>query len=192
MKLFQFYRFLQPPPQPQNGLLTYTDKRTNWSADIHLISTYAFLSEDEVKVFASQDQKYLIKEVYTYNFNNVTGSKKVELDSLVEYVTKQTDYEVLQRKIDTQKNLLDRNELQLQILENELQTRESELETCLERQESFTKNETAIKHNRRIDLKIGLCKDDIEMYTEDIKEIQSQIKSTQQQLKQLQTQLREI
>jgi hypothetical protein len=81
-ELFQFYRFLQPPPIPENGVLTYTDKRTNWAADIHLISTYAFLSEDEVKIFASQDQKYLIKEVYTYNFNNVTGSKKVELDSL--------------------------------------------------------------------------------------------------------------
>jgi DNA repair exonuclease SbcCD ATPase subunit/DNA repair exonuclease SbcCD nuclease subunit len=72
---------------------------------------------------------------------------------------------------------IERKELRLQLLESELQTRESELETCLERQESFTKNETAIKHNRRIDLKIGLCKDDIEMYTEDIKEIQSQIKS---------------
>jgi hypothetical protein len=80
--LFQFYRFLQPPPQPTINGLNYTDKRTNWSADIHLISTYAFLSEDEVKVFAAEDQKYLIKAVYQYDFNNVTGSKRVELDSL--------------------------------------------------------------------------------------------------------------
>ena len=80
--LFQFYRFLQPPPIPTTAGLNYTDKRTNWSADIHLISTYAFLSEDEVKVFAAEDQKYLIKEVYHYDFNNVTGSKRVELDSL--------------------------------------------------------------------------------------------------------------
>jgi len=81
-ELFQFYRFLQPPPIPTLTGLNYTDKRTNWSADIHLISTYAFLSEDEVKVFAAEDQKYLIKEVYHYDFNNVTGSKRVELDSL--------------------------------------------------------------------------------------------------------------
>jgi len=80
--LFQFYRFLQPPPIPTTAGLNYTDKRTNWSADIHLISTYAFLSEDEVKVFAAEDQKYLIKEAYHYDFNNVTGSKRVELDSL--------------------------------------------------------------------------------------------------------------
>ena len=81
-ELFQFYRFLQPPPIPTVLGLEYTDKRTNWAADVHLISTYAFLSEDEVKVFASEEQKYLIKEAYHYEFNNVTGSKKVELDSL--------------------------------------------------------------------------------------------------------------
>ena len=79
--LFQFYRFLQQPPNPQ---LDYTDadKRTNWAADIHLMTTYAFLNEDEMQVFASQDQKYLIKEVYEYVFNNVTGTKKVLLESL--------------------------------------------------------------------------------------------------------------
>jgi hypothetical protein len=79
--VFQFYRFLQPPP---NVELDYTgaDTRTNWAADIHLISNYAFLSEDEMQIFASQEQQYLIKEVYEYKFPNVTGSKKVSLDSL--------------------------------------------------------------------------------------------------------------
>ena len=78
---FQFYRFIQPPP---NVELDYTlaDKRTNWAADVHLISTYAFLSEDEMQIFASQHQQYLIKEVYEYRFPNVTGTKKVTLDSL--------------------------------------------------------------------------------------------------------------
>ena len=79
--LFQFYRFIQPPPNVQ---LDYTsaDKRTNWAADIHLISTYAFLSEDEMQVFAAQDQTYLIKEAYEYKFPNVTGTNRVSLDSL--------------------------------------------------------------------------------------------------------------
>ena len=78
---FQFYRFLQPPPNVQ---LDYSqvNKRTNWAADVHLISTYAFLSEDEVKVFAAQQQTYLIKEIYDYKFPNVTGTKKVALESL--------------------------------------------------------------------------------------------------------------
>jgi hypothetical protein len=79
--LFQFYRFIQQPPNPQ---LDYKNspKRTNWAADVHLISTYAFLNEEEMKVFAAQDQKYLIKEVYEYSFPNVTGTKRVLLDSL--------------------------------------------------------------------------------------------------------------
>ena len=79
--LFQFYRFIQPPPNTQ---LDYTDadKRTNWAADIHLISTYAFLDEEEMQLFASQSQHYLIKQVYEYRFPNVTGTKKVTLDSL--------------------------------------------------------------------------------------------------------------
>lgn len=79
--LFQFYRFLQTPP---NVELDYTnaDKRTNWFADVHLLSTYAFLTEDESKVFAANDQQMLIKQVYEYKFPNVTGSKKVKLESL--------------------------------------------------------------------------------------------------------------
>ena len=78
---FQFFRFLQPPP---NTELDYTnsDKRTNWSADIHLISTYCFLSSDEVAVFAADQQQYLIKQVYQYSFPNVTGTNSVFLDSL--------------------------------------------------------------------------------------------------------------
>jgi hypothetical protein len=78
---FLFSRFLQPPPNPQ---LDYSnsDTRTDWAADVHLITTYAFLSEDEVKLFASQQQQYLIKEVYEYSFQNVTGTSRIPLDSL--------------------------------------------------------------------------------------------------------------
>uniref|UniRef100_A0A6C0HGU6 Major capsid protein N-terminal domain-containing protein n=1 Tax=viral metagenome TaxID=1070528 RepID=A0A6C0HGU6_9ZZZZ len=78
---FQFYRFLQPPP---NVALNYADadKRTNWSADVHLISTYTFLSSDEVAVFAAQEQQFLIKQIYEYSFPNVTGTNSVYLDSL--------------------------------------------------------------------------------------------------------------
>jgi hypothetical protein len=77
-----FYRFLQPPPDVSLDPNSYTDKRTNWNADIHLISTYAFLTEDEEKVFAMNQQKYLIKDVHEYKFNNVTGSTVVSLDTL--------------------------------------------------------------------------------------------------------------
>jgi len=74
----QFYRFLQPPPDIS---LNYLDQRTSWNADVHLISTYAFLSEEESKVFASREQRYLFKTIYQWNYFNVTGSQRVKLDS---------------------------------------------------------------------------------------------------------------
>tara|TARA_X000000950_G_scaffold289533_1_gene415010 strand:+ start:42320 stop:43948 length:1629 start_codon:yes stop_codon:yes gene_type:complete len=75
---FGFYRFIQEPP---NTSLTYTDKTTSWNADIHLISTYCFLSEDETKVFAADEQKYLIKDVREEIFKNVVGTKKIKLNT---------------------------------------------------------------------------------------------------------------
>ena len=77
-----FYRFTQQPPDIDLTTESYTDKSTNWNADIHMISTYAFLSNEEAKVFAAKEQKYLIKEVQTYNFKNLSGPKKIKLDSL--------------------------------------------------------------------------------------------------------------
>ena len=80
--LYGFYRFLQPPPDTTLSLLSYEDQRTNWSADIHLLSTYAFLSDEEVRVFAANDQSYLVKQAYHTSHYNVTGSKKVKLDTI--------------------------------------------------------------------------------------------------------------
>lgn len=78
--LYGFYRFLQPPPD--TSLSNYIDQRTNWSADVHLISTYAFLSEDEVRVFAANDQSYMVKQAYHTVHHNVTGSKKIKLETI--------------------------------------------------------------------------------------------------------------
>ena len=79
---YQFYRFLQPPPSPDIvGADAYADKRTDWNADVHLLSTYCFLSAEESRVFASQEQKYLLKEAYEWNFKNITGSHRVELQN---------------------------------------------------------------------------------------------------------------
>lgn len=78
----QFYRFLQTPPDVELGPTSYVDTRTNWFADIHLNCTYAFLSDDESTIFAKNEQKYLIKQVYEKPYYNVTGSNKIDLDSL--------------------------------------------------------------------------------------------------------------
>ena len=92
-----------------------------------------------------------------------------ELESLKPVFELETQYNKLKNTIATKKITLERNELQLQILESDLQTRESELETCIERQESFRKNETAIVHNQIIDIKINECKEQIVTCTDQIK-----------------------
>ena len=79
---YQFYRFLQPPPTADITTADmYSDKRTDWNADVHLLSTYCFLSAEESRVFASQEQKYLLKEAYEWDFKNITGSHRVELQN---------------------------------------------------------------------------------------------------------------
>jgi hypothetical protein len=78
----QFYRFLQPPPDIDIGINSYLDTRTLWNTDIHLNCTYCFLSNDESKLFALNEQKYLFKQVHENIFYNITGSNKIQLDSV--------------------------------------------------------------------------------------------------------------
>jgi len=78
----QLYRFLQTPPDEQLGPTSYTDTRSLWNADINLNCTYCFLSNDEAEVFAKNEQKYLIKQVYEKPFYNVTGQNTIDLDSM--------------------------------------------------------------------------------------------------------------
>ena len=82
--LHEMYRFLQPPPSV--GLskedYLYRDVGSLWNADVHLISTYCFLSAEEAKVFALNEQKYLIKDIHEYIYYNVVGTKRLELKTM--------------------------------------------------------------------------------------------------------------
>jgi len=78
---FQMYRFLQTPPTPLIKTADYTNTVSTWNADVHLISTYCFLSKEEAKIFASQDQVYLVKDVFNYFFENVTGTQRLKVNS---------------------------------------------------------------------------------------------------------------
>jgi hypothetical protein len=78
---YQLYRFLQTPPAVRINASAYENKTNTWNADIHLISTYCFLSKEEAQLFAAEDQVYLVKDVFEYSFPNVTGSSKVKLTS---------------------------------------------------------------------------------------------------------------
>ena len=80
----QFYRFLQTPPTDViDGTDTaWIDKRVLWDTDIHLNCTYCFLSKDEARLFALQEQKYLFKQVVETKLYNLTGASKTDIKSL--------------------------------------------------------------------------------------------------------------
>jgi len=78
---FGMYRFLQTPPSVNLSPSNYSNKTLTWNADVHLLSTYCFLSKEERELFAAQEQVYLVKDVYEYNFQNITGSKIAVLQS---------------------------------------------------------------------------------------------------------------
>jgi len=82
--LHSFYRFVQMPPSVGLNKEDYdiTNYMSLWNADIHLISTYCFLSNEESKVFALNEQKYLIKDIHEYDFYNFTGSKRLEINTM--------------------------------------------------------------------------------------------------------------
>ena len=77
----RMYRFLQTPPASCVSQDQYTNKSMTWNADIHLMATYCFLSKDETKLFAAEDQVYLVKDVYEYKFLNIVGSTKLKLEA---------------------------------------------------------------------------------------------------------------
>ena len=78
---FQMYRFLQTPPSMDISTTKYKNIVQTWNSDIHLISTYCFLSKDEAKMFALEDQIYLVKDVFDYTFNGVVGSSRQRIYS---------------------------------------------------------------------------------------------------------------
>ena len=84
----QLYRFLQTPPSVSLDKGTYNNpSQADWNADIHLISTYGFLSNEEANLFARNEQKYLIKSAYEWNFENVTGTQRVWLENTIGMVS---------------------------------------------------------------------------------------------------------
>lgn len=78
---YQMYRYLQTPPAFDLTASNYTNQTTTWNADVHLLSTYCFLSKEEATKFAREDHVYLIKDIHEYNFENITGAKKIKVDS---------------------------------------------------------------------------------------------------------------
>ena len=78
----QMYRFLQTPPDVELGIASYLDTRSVWNSDINMNCTYCFLSNDESRLFAKNEQKYIFRQAHERIYYNVTGQNKVDLESL--------------------------------------------------------------------------------------------------------------
>ena len=75
------YRFLNQPTDIILDANTYVDQTSNWDADINLLATYCFLTGDEAKVFALNEQKYLIKDIRETEYLNTTGTSRIKINS---------------------------------------------------------------------------------------------------------------
>ena len=76
----QLWNFLQPPGDTYASPENYI-KINEWNSDIHLIGTYVFLSNNERRIFAAKEHKYLIKQVYMHEYLKAEGSQIVKVES---------------------------------------------------------------------------------------------------------------
>ena len=81
IELHSMYRFLQPPPDVFLTANSYENKTNSWANNIHLFATYCFLSEEEARVFAKNEQKYLIKDIKQDIYTNTTDTKRVQVNT---------------------------------------------------------------------------------------------------------------
>jgi len=77
----QLWRFLQAPQDVAASQEFYNTTRNDWNSDIHLISTYIFLGQDERRMMAQQPHNILIKQVHTFDFLGQSGSKVLNVES---------------------------------------------------------------------------------------------------------------
>jgi len=117
-----------------------------------------------------QDRNILIGLEQQYN------AKRDEYDVLKPYEAQYTELNTLKLSIEKTENTLKVNQLKLELMESDLQTKESELEICLERQELFRANESAIVTNAEIDSKITELKTQISELDTLIKNITTAVK----------------
>ncbi len=80
-ELHSIYRFLQTPPNTTLEPESYGNRQVSWDSDIHLMTTYAFLTDEESRIFAANEQRYLIRDIQEVLHTNVVGTKRVRIET---------------------------------------------------------------------------------------------------------------
>lgn len=78
---FQMHRFLQTPPWTNIQQAAYENTINTWNADIHLVTTQAFLGAPERRWFRENTHDYLVRDVFEYRHDNVANTTRVPLTS---------------------------------------------------------------------------------------------------------------
>ena len=96
-ELYSLYLFLKEPPpalydightkgtiEPtsQDSYAHYYPWLTRWASDAHLVGTYVFLGDDEVKQFTTKCQSYLIREVHEQTVYDLVGQQYTPIRSI--------------------------------------------------------------------------------------------------------------
>lgn len=81
LDIHSMYRFLQPPPSIELYQDDYNNFSNLWNIDVHMISNYCFLTKEESKVFALNEQKYLLKDIKYNIYYNLTSTTNVKVES---------------------------------------------------------------------------------------------------------------
>jgi len=179
-------------------LRSYTEKVVQGSAKIKKQQGIIDAHEEKIQHLDTHEYdeecKYCTSNVFVKDAleskNKISEERKILADlleqqeNILEEQQALKHYEKLSEEIHnlvsiekTSTDELERYELKLQIIENEMQTKESELEACLDRQEQYTINQSAIETNEKIEEQIKLIKNSLELNKQEITKITTRIKT---------------
>jgi len=179
-------------------LRSYTEKVVQGSAKIKKQQGIIDAHEEKIQHLDTHEYdeecKYCTSNVFVKDAleskNKIDEERKIladlleEQENILEEQQALKHYEKLSEQMHnlalkqkTSADELEKYELKLQIIENETQTKESELEACLDRQEQYTINQSAIETNEKIEEQINLIKKSLEHNKQELLEITTQIKT---------------
>ena len=62
-------------------LANWNSQREDWKSDVHLISTYAFLSDEESDMFTTTNHEILYKDIKKHSYQSVHGTSRVKIET---------------------------------------------------------------------------------------------------------------
>jgi hypothetical protein len=65
----------------KEDIANWNAQREDWKSDVHLISTYAFLSDEESDMFTETNHEILYKDIKKHTYQSVHGTSRVKIET---------------------------------------------------------------------------------------------------------------